>query len=79
MLPPDNELRIKIMVYLKSGTKKLTSSLGLDAKSINAQILEWEKSMCQEKRRKSQDEALVEKQLEELPELLASLESFSEK
>lgn len=67
------------MVYLKSGTNKQTSSPELDTKSINTQILEWEKSMCQEKRRKSQDEVLVEKQLEELPELLASLESFSEK
>jgi hypothetical protein len=35
--------------------------------------------MCQEKKIKSRDEALVKKQLEELPELLASLESFSEK
>lgn len=67
------------MVYLKSETNKSTSSAGLEPKSIDAQVLQWEKSMCEEKKIKSRDEALVKKQLEELPELLASLESFSEK
>ena len=67
------------MVYLTSKTQKSVSRQRLDSKSINAKILELEKSMCQENRRKCRDEALVEKQLEELSELLASLESFSEK
>ncbi|NEP45445.1 MAG: hypothetical protein F6K35_41995 [Okeania sp. SIO2H7] len=67
------------MVYLTSETQKSVSRQRLDSKSINAQILEWENSMYEENKRKYQDEALVEKQLEELPELLASLESFSEK
>ena len=67
------------MVYLTSESQKSVSRQKLDSKSINAQILEWEKSMYEQNKRKCQDEALVEKQLEELPELLESLESFSEK
>jgi len=67
------------MVYLASETKKSKSSSRLDSQSINAKILELEKSMYEENRRKCRDEALVERQLEELSELLASLESFSEK
>ena len=67
------------MVYLTSETQKSALRPRLDSKSINAKVLELEKSMCQENRRKSRDEALVEEQLEELSELLASLESFSEK
>jgi len=67
------------MVYLNSETKKSTSRSRLDSQLINAKILELEKSMYEENRRKCRDEALVEKQLEELSELLASLESFSEK
>ena len=67
------------MVYATSETQKSVSRQRLDSKSINAQILEWENSMYEQNKRKYQDEALVEKQLEELPELLASLESFSEK
>lgn len=67
------------MVDLKSETKQSTSRQNIEPKSIDVQILEWEKSMCQENRRKCEDEALVEKQLEELLELLVSLESFSEK
>jgi len=67
------------MVYLNSETKKSTSRPRLDSQLINAKILELEKSMYEENRRKCRDEALVEKQLEELSELLASLESFSEK
>ncbi len=67
------------MVYVTSQTQKSALRPRLDSKSISAQILELEKSMCQENRRKCRDEALVKKQLEELSELLASLESFSEK
>ena len=67
------------MVYATPETEKSVSRQSLDSKLIDAQILEWENSMYEQNRRKCQDEALVEKQLEELPELLASLESFSEK
>jgi hypothetical protein len=67
------------MVCLTSETQKSALRPSLSFKSINAKILELKKSMYEENRRKCRDEALVEKQLEELSELLASLESFSEK
>lgn len=65
------------MVVIKSKTKKSEPILTLDCQPINAEILEWE-NMYKQNRRRCNDEALVAKQLDELPKLLASLESFSE-
>ncbi|MGB3508636.1 MAG: hypothetical protein WBA93_05230 [Microcoleaceae cyanobacterium] len=65
------------MVLTTPGTKKSTLTHNLNQKLMNYQVSEKETTIS--KRRVCQDEAIVASFLAELPAVLASLESLSEK